>query len=301
MSSIEELYIWVIKQLSPSYIIFRFIVWGAALFFFYKTLENLKLNISYALFFFISIYLIWFSYARASLSMALMFYGLSVIHSQDRHKFSKKLLGWGMILISFYFHKSSIFGIAVIVLSEFLLSIKIKRTWVVVIACLSFPILLHYLSVFMNNQLLQIEMQEENVLNDYMISGSQYLYTEYRSIGMGTLLQALFERLPYYMIAIACCRVVFRRIPIDKQILPFIWCFIFLILAATLFLFNHDLNTSVLYGRFMRYLQIPACIVLTYLYSNKIFINYIRFTYKLAIAGVFYTLLYVLYNCIVVS
>ena len=67
----EDVYIWLMEVL-PSYLLFRFIVWGGALLLLLKSVSNFEINKKLFLFLFCSIFLIWFTYARASLGMAMM-------------------------------------------------------------------------------------------------------------------------------------------------------------------------------------------------------------------------------------
>ncbi len=298
LSSVEEVYTWIINVLSPNYLIFRLIVWGSALALFYKTIRNLDLSVPYALFFFCSIYLIWFSYARATLAMAMMFYGLSLLHRSHKNTKLTKLLACTYIILSFYFHKSSIFGIIVIILSESILFLKLNKKWIIFLILILFPIVVHFLSLFLNMYVDTSMSEEETILNNYMTAGSKYLLDDSKSLGVGVIMQRFFERFPYYMLAFLSCKLIFNRINIENKIRPFVWCLIVLIIASSLFAFTSDLNTSVLYGRFIRYAQIPSCIVLTYMYSHRFFPKAVKFTYSFAILGVIYVLLYVLYNCI---
>lgn len=298
LSTVEPIYSWIISVLSPNYIVFRLIVWGAALILLYKTIKNLELDIPYTLFFFGSIYLIWFSYARASLSMAMMFYGLSLLHRSYKNTLFTKIIACALIILSFYFHKSSIFGIIVIILAELMVLFKLNKKWMIVLLLILFPLIAHFLSLFLNIYLSSSMLDEETTLSNYMSAGVKYLMDDNNTIGIGVMIHRFFERFPYYMLAFLSCRLIFYRRPIKKNVLPFVWCLILLILAASLFAFSSNLNTSVLYGRFIRYAQIPSCLVLTYMYSNRIYPKAIRFTYRIAVLGVVYILLYVLYNCI---
>lgn len=297
--SLEYPYKWIIKNLSPNYIIFRLIIWGSALFFFYETLKKLRLNIPVAFYFFTSIYLIWFSYARVTLAMAMIFYGLALLHSNERRKFWTIIKGWGFILLSFYFHKSSFFCIIVVVMVELVLMLRLNRKGVLCLIFAFVPLFLYILSYVLKSSVLFIMDDETSVLNNYMNSGSSYLLSEDKNIGIGAFISVLLERLPYFLIAYLCVGSIVKKVELSKQLEPFIWILILLVLEASLFAFDLGMNTNVLYGRLMRYTQIPACIVLTYFYTNNIYAKYIRYIYKLAILGSLYSLLYVLYNTIV--
>lgn len=298
--SLEYPYKWIIEYISPNYLIFRFIIWGSALFLFYETLKKLKLNIPVAFYFFTSIYLIWFSYARATLAMSMIFYGLAVLHSYERRVFWTIIKGWGFILLSFFFHKSSFFCIIVVAVVELVLMLRLNRKEVLYIIFAFVPIFIYILSYFLKSSVLFLMNDETSVFNNYMNSGSSYLLSEEnKRIGIGAFISVFLERLPYFLIAYFCVNSIVKKVKLSKQLEPFIWVLILLVLEASLFAFDLGMNTNVLYGRLMRYTQIPACIVLTYFYSNNIYVKYICKIYKIAILGTLYCLLYIFYNAVV--
>lgn len=296
VSSMEEFYNWLVATLCPNYIVFRFFVWGTALLLFYKTVKLLNLNCSVALFFFCSIYLIWFSYARASLAMSLMFYGCTIY---NKHKLKNKLFGIVFIILSYYLHKSALFGIAIIFVVEAMKS-NVKCT--LYLSIVLFPLLVSFVSSNIGGYMDVLVADEDNMLNTYAMAGNSYLTSDVGKNGPGAILQAFLERFPYYMLAYSSFVLLLKRKSnIDYTIKPFFMILTLLVIFSSVFAFDLGVNTSTLYGRFLRYAQIPSCIVLTYLYSNKLMPKMTRSVFCISVASTVYSLLYVMYNSYVAT
>lgn len=291
VSSMEEIYNWLGAYLCANYIMFRLYIWGLALFLFFKTIKLLKLNYDLALFFFCSIYLIWFSYARVSLAMAVMFYGLAIFITS---KTNKKILGFLLVLLSYYLHKSAAFGIAIIVLAG--LMNKLGK-YAIVLPLALFPILLIFVSSNIGGYMDLLLSDEGNMLNEYATAGNSYLMSDSFKSGPGALLQGLLERAPYYLLAYCSIPIYFKnKIKVSKKVKPFFLVMLLIVVFSSVFAFDLGMNTSTLYGRFLRFSQIPACVVLTYMYSNGILPKVTRIVINLSIVSTFYSLAYVLYN-----
>lgn len=293
VSSIEDIYNWVGK-FCPSYAIFRLVIWGPALFFFLKTIKRLSLDLDIVLFFFCSIYLIWFSYARVSLAMAVIFYGYSLMYSSRKRLDLKYILGIILILASFYLHKSSIFAIIVVFTAELLKRwSKVSVALPIIIFPIAVIIAISQFGSFVDS----LVNNEANVMNEYATVGNAYLNSDSYIAGPGVLLQWFFERTPYYLLSFICIKVIWRNdLRVAPNIKPFMLVLFLLVLTATVFLFDFGFNTATLYGRFIRYAQIPACIVLSHLYTKNIYLKLTKVTYWLAIVGTAYSLFYVMYN-----
>lgn len=291
VSSLENIYNWLGANLCPNYIVFRLFIWGSALYFFFQTVKKLKVNADLALFFFCSIYLIWFSYARASLAMAVMFFGYSLlIQSGNR----RKLFGLLLIVASYFLHKSSTFGIVVILLSEVF---KRFGKGAITIPLILFPFLVIFMSSHFGVYVNALLLDDSNFLNEYATAGNAYLTADASKSGPGVFLQRFLERAPYYLIAYISVRTYFNKtVIVAPDVKPIFLLLFYIVIFASVFAFNLDLNTETLYGRFLRFGQIPACIVLTYSYSNNIMPKFSKWTIRIALFSTAYSLLYVLYN-----
>lgn len=295
----ESFYLWLIDEVCTNYMQFRVIVWGLALGLFIFTIKRLRLNIGIALFFFCSIYLIYFSYARASLAMSLIFAGYSLLWEHNgkivlRHS----VIGFLLIGLSFFCHKSAVLGIAAVAMA---LVVKKWGRNGVILVLLSFPLLVLAMQFFLQDMFTTIVSDEESTLGQYAQAGANYMEGKSGFSGIGTFIQKnIFERLPYYILALCCYKEI--KSPSAKYAPPIksmmVLLFV-LVITALIFAFDLGVNTKTIFSRYLRYAQIPACIVLTYMYSNGIQPRLIRWAYTIGIIGCFYTLIYSMYNVMV--
>ena len=298
LSAVEEVYLWLFN-VCPNYLSFRLCVWGVAVVLLTRILTRLETNFDTALFFFCSIYLIWFSYARVTLCMALLFYGMSLFASNSENKSKKAhyLLGALCVFLSFYLHKSSFFGIIVVLLVLFLGPLKKKA---VAIAIIAFPIVVMIVAHYLSGALEGLMENDAETINEYVTAGTRYLERDRYVYGPGIVVQRWFERLPYYLISFACIKAQFNHSAmIPKGVNLFMLATIFITLGSTVFLFNLGFNTDIIYTRFLRYAIIPGLVSLTYLYQKKLYPRFTGFILFFAILGCFYALTYSLYNVIV--
>lgn len=295
----ESFYLWLVDKVCTDYLQFRMIVWGLALILFIFTLRRLRLNLGLALFFFCSIYLIYFSYARASLAMSLLFAGYSLLWEHNRKVALKnKLIGLSLIGLSFFCHKSSALGIAAVV------GAIIVKKWGrngVIIVLLAFPLLVFAMQFFLQDLFGTIVSDEDSTLGQYAQVGANYMDKQSGFSGIGTFIQKnILEHCTYYILALCCYKEIKTPsveygVPIKSMmVLLFV-----LVITALIFAFDLGVNTKTIFGRYLRYAHIPACIVLTYMYSNGIQPRLIRWAYTMGIIGCFYSLIYMIYNVIV--
>ena len=299
VSTIETIYNHLGK-FCPNYIIFRLIIWGSAFVLFYKTLKLLPINRNLALFFFCTIFLIWFSYARASLAMATMFYGYTKMATTNKRLSLKWIIGILILCVSFYLHKSAIIAMIAIMTTELLKGANKKI--VIIGSIIVFPLLVFFLKFQFGDIVEQLLVDDGSILNDYATTGNAYLESDRLTVGPGVLIQMILERLPYYLLAIISIKALLAsKCQIPNSIQQFMMVIIILIFISSIFAFELGLNTSAVYGRMMRYLQIPACVVLSYCYANNIYPRFTKYTYSIFFISTCYSLLYVLYNSYVAS
>ena len=292
----EDFYLWLLDKVCHNYLQFRVIVWGGALLFFILTIKRLQLNTGITLFFFCSIYLIIFSYARVSLAISMMCYGFSLLWERDgRTNIFHALIGASIVFLSLYLHKSAILGIGAIVASFVLMKFKKKG---VVLVLIAFPLAIYLMNTFFSDFFFELAEGDEGVLSTYAQAGSEHLEVKDEAFSIGGFIQKnILEQVPYYLLAL-CCFLEIRKpsVVYSKSIKSFITLLFVIVVTSLLFVFDFGLDTSILFGRFLRFAQIPACIVLTYMYSNNIQKKLIKWVYSIGIFGVFFSLIYVFYN-----
>lgn len=287
----EDVYIFIAQNLSIGYISFRFAIWGIGLMMYYWLVRRLSVNTDLALFFFLSIWLIWFSYARVSLAMVLVYLGVTMIYKPFKYKFLSYIIGVILILSSILFHKTALFAIAIMTIA--ILCGLFNKRLVAVILPLFVIIIPFFISSFLS-EFMTLDSYDDGILDVSVRYGQYYLDEDYSVMGLGAMLQRLLEMTPYYLLAITSY-VILLRYNVEKDVALFMRMLIIIVLISSLLSIDYGLNTSVLYVRFMRFAFIPASIVLAYMWSNKIYFKLTKFIFYIAITGSFYAVIYSLY------
>lgn len=290
----EDVYVTIVQNFSVGYISFRFVIWGVGLMLLYLYFNRIFGTADLAMFFFFSIWLIWFSYARVSLAMILVYLGGSLLYKPTTPKVLSYTLGILLLFSSLLFHKTAIFAVFITILS--IISGLFDRRFFAVIV----PIVLIVSPFLISSFLFDfMSMESEDSMMDLSVKyGQYYLDGESSTLGFGALLQRIFEIVPYYLLAMVSYVVLLRR-NIDKDIAINMRILILIVVVASTLSFANSYNTTVLFVRFMRFAYIPASIILTYLWINNIYRIKSKIIYYIAILGTFYTVLYSLYCSIV--
>ena len=292
----EEFYLWLMADVCSHYIDFRIIVWGLSLLFLLLTFRTLKLNIGLALFFFCNIYLIYFSYARVTLAITMMFYGYSCI-CRANHRLYKTLWGIFGVILSFYFHKSAPLGISSLLVSLFVLKLGRKAP---IILLVSFPIMYMLINTILNDYF-QILLNEDSILSEYATTGALYFDMQNTRIGISAIINRILERTPYYLLAYISFKELYKpSIAHPRYIRAFFMAELVLIVFSSIFIFDFGMNTNILYGRLIRFAQVPSVILMSYLYDSSIISRTLKLAVVIGIINCFYTLSYSLYNTMTV-
>ena len=294
----EDIYVWIAQNLSPNYIIFRFVVWGGSLCLLLHMFKRLSIPTNLAIFFFCSIYIIWFSYARVTAAMVLVFYGLIVLYKPYKSKFLSILIGTSAIGCAYFFHKSALFGIAAALLTILVNRFE-KKTFIILLLC--YPVLIYLAQSYLSDFLMADASAEDGALGQSMSSGQRYLQKDLSQKGIGSLIQNFLERSPHFLLAYVSFNFIRSKYYLDgpTDIKVFIRLQFFIVLLASLFMFDLGANTQVVFSRFSRFAVIPSCIILTFFYSTRFKFKYIQIAYYLAFMGTIYAVVYSMYNAYV--
>ena len=315
-TSAEDIYIWIASNLAPdNYYLYRIIVWGSAQLLLWDTFKRLSVSSHLILALFISVWMIWFSFGRFSLAMALVFWGLTIYHNSSRLSILPKIVGVFAIVGSFYFHKSAIFLILVSLLT--MLTSKMNRmTFIIFI--IAFPILIHFITAGFIDTLLLYTTDKIEDLDNYIAVAQKYMENDRSSNGIGSFIGLLLEKIPFYLILVLGIIAVLKAdntlsgidykeavdvetfddnphplVPDDIKM--FVRFLFFILLLSSFFLFNNFINTQVIYDRFTKFSIVPAAIVLAYLLDTNKYIRHAWRIYRFALFGTFYQMAYVLY------
>lgn len=325
---VEDVYNWIAYKLAPNnYFLFRIIIWGAAQFILWDTFKRLSISSHLVLALFVSVWMIWFSYGRVSLAMALAFWGLTIYHKSSKISIVLKIIGICAIAVSFYFHKSAIFLIIVSLLT--ILTRKANRA-VYIISLLALPFVAYMLSEGFTDTIMMTMTDRTEDLDEYLVKAQHYMESEEKGYGIGPLLGQILEKLPYYLIIALGMKVIFYESKntsnenifeveegigtqyseevedyndkameqdpsVPENIKMYIRALFFIVLLSSVFLFSSAVNTQVIYNRFLKFAFIPATVVLAFLFENPRYINYAWGIYRFALLGTCYQMIYMLY------
>lgn len=296
ITHMESVYIWLLKH-STTYLLFRTIVWGGSLLLLLCTFKRVKIDFDVALALFSMVSLLWFSYARVTLSFALMFFGLALI-SDRRSSILVKLLGVVFLWVSVYFHKSAPFGIAMILFSLIVSVVRTKAMpflmiLFVVIASLSY-------SFNFGGFLESLTYVDNETLSGYASAGGYYVDNgEGRSFSLNNAanLLKLIEMLVYVLEAVLSLMLVVR---LKTSEIPFnIRCFAMVVLlifmTSTFIGVISNEFMGVVHTRLLRFCIIPSVIVYTYTYQNGYFRKFCIYVFYFCCFSTFAHVLYSLY------
>lgn len=139
----EQIYPILSKILGNDYLLFRLVVWGGALGLFMLTVKRLGFEVSKAVYLLYVMYFTLFDYARATLGMALFFYGMSFwCLPIKKHKImSTIIIGPAIMCCSTLFHHSMVIACAISWIVFIPMNKKILAT-LIVLFIMSTPILM---------------------------------------------------------------------------------------------------------------------------------------------------------------
>lgn len=292
----ESIYFWIANNLSPNdYLQFRFIIWGGSTSLFLITIKRLKLKFDVTIFFFVSCWLIWFSFGRFSLALSLACFSLTLIYKPIKPKIISYFLGGILLWYSYYFHRSALFVIFIIILT-ILSGIFSRKFMIIFLISIVFwaYISLDTIYTWFINLLLSYDD-----LSTTVERGQMYMESDDYISGTGYLIGQILEKAPYYLLSFSCLKS--KNIKIPKHILVFIRLLLFIVLFASSFYILFNFNMQAIYDRFMKYALVPAAIVFSYFYSTGFMIKWHRFVFLIALFGVIYQMTYMLYCSVVLN
>lgn len=252
-----------------SYNIFRFFIWGTATFLVFRLAKEYNVSTNVMAFVFPIVFLLLFSYARASFAMALFFTGLTFIIKRGVAKGIVPALIF--YFIAFTAHRSMLVLIAFTPLAF----IKLTKKKLLIII----PVLI-VLALSMNNIISSVlgadAMQDESLesfnktSNSYMNGQSAVVYNW--KYGLITLLQ----NSSFFIINIFLLwKIVIKKIAVRDEIRKLLTFTTFILLFASFFLFigltGNQLGLNIVGYRFLFMTGIPLTLMLSYMYhANKI-------------------------------
>lgn len=277
----EQIYLYIIRfvryiSVEYAYDLFRLIIWGGALMLYYQcTPKNIKESYLSLLFLFL-LYFVVFSYARASLAMAIYFYGVYILSTEI--KFYKGI-GILIILSSVLFHTEMFVAVAITPIVMFSLEKKNAIFHSVIFMGIVF-VGLSYLSS-------TLSIFDSFAMDDHYISGKVDEMNEVVSSGRWSS-QSIGQYIGYmlfYIPFVAILRIVFsnnRNYVFPTRILFYYRLTFAIIMVSTALAIIFGFGT-VFHYRTLNMCIMPLSLLLAYFYQHKnLSRNYVKFLLGLA-------------------
>lgn len=285
----EPIYFWIKTHIANDYLMWRFIVWGSASVLILGTIKRLDLDIKVANCFLALMYVITLSVMRGNLGIAIMFFGFSFIVKPTTPKFTSYLFGAVLIAVSYFFHRSMLAAMAILLITPF----QLRKSFIIV-SLIMFPFLVQVI----NDLLMYIIAGNLQTFGEEMQIGSKM--TSYAKADMSVInFNGMIARLIYYIpivtaLAYTTKKVVFENNDLPRKIYVFYVYWYVMVYVAFLFYFQ---ETSVwLFTRFMMMAYFPMVIVLSHSYSNEEQTRTTRLIMILALLSCVFRLSYTFYT-----
>lgn len=289
----ETIYEWLAFNVTQNYIVWRLLVWGTALALLLLTIKRLPVPPALCLLVFVAMMFSRFAYTRTALAYSFMFFGCVLLYDQGGgRKALRYILAFAFIGCSYFFHKSALFGIAMILMA---LLVK-KIDWKIMVLFLLIAPLLLYL---LRNQISNFMMMEfetgEGDFGEYMTIGQTYMDHKRSGIrGISGIIHDILLRGPIIAMGVVCL-LQGNNDSIPRVIRLFMRVTVFMVIASLICRLDLGANTYVMYYRFLNYAGLPAVFSLSYMYCNKIYPRLLKVIFFVAALGTFYELTYSAY------
>lgn len=288
----EGIYEFLIRYVCPFYVLFRLLVWGAALWLFGFTIKRLGVESNYAWCILGLGFLPFFAYARVSIVPAMLMAGATLcLVPFYRRKGLSLMLGILLLGMSLFFHKTAFFGLAVMLFSLFVPQTTKNSWFYFLLGFLIASVALRYLF----QSFLALDFEDEVAISEFVnkTKGTTSSIV-YLNLSIGPLITALLEHIPYFLTAYLAFKIQ-NQYEAPKALMTIIKFEFYMVIFSMLFLLDLGTSTSLLYGRFLRFSILPGVITLAYAREYGLFKKLTTTTIVIAVAGSFYQVIYEMY------
>lgn len=254
----EPIYGAIIELVGKNYLLFRIIVWGSALFIIRLTFHRFCIDSYVAQFFLFSCFFLTFSYARASLAMAIYFYGLSfLLVPSERSQLFNIICGIGLIISSYFFHHSMLIAIILTIVC-----IWPFNKWILISIIVSLPIIIRVFDLLFFPIL---SSQDFFAGDDTMSKFSRYVEAERETANWKGHLQDIISYLRFFapLIVLSIAQYIRKEIEVPSYIDRLFKITFSLIVISLLFL-SLGLDNKVFFYRILFMTYIPLTILIAF-------------------------------------
>lgn len=206
---VEPFYFWLIEFLPHNYYLWRFVVWGMALFILMFVYKRYGLNVNILGVVFTLILLQKFVVTRSCLGIALFMLAISLFYVSSKSKLLSHLLGVLCVVASVFLHQSLPLFIGI-----FLLSFIPFNRLTILLSLILFPIIRELLLPYV------LELLSMGVFSSETIDfAASYLEDEKSVANTNGLIRQVIELLPFFlMFVLLVVEYVFRKKYIERSI-----------------------------------------------------------------------------------
>ena len=225
--------------------------------------------------------------------MIMMFCGLALLYNKKRKLFIIKILALALIIGSFYFHKTAIFGIVIITLS--ILWQEINGRYIIL------PVLAVVVALFLNldysvEYFMNLDVESTTPLDRSITSGQNYLEYDVLDRSITYYVLKALEQIPYYVLTIICIFLNKKKYALfPPQIQVFVKVLILTVTVSFMLSFIQELNLQTITERLMRFAFLPTIIIMSYIWKKKHLKKISRYLILFGLTSSMVSILYSLY------
>ena len=283
---LEDVYVWLTNTFSLDYLMWRLVVWGPASVLMIVAFKRMRIKCIPAFASIAIFYLLTFYIMRGNLGTSIMLLGLAFIFFPGkRFKIFKISFGFLLIVCSYYFHKSMLLSLGLLIPALYNLSKKelLISFCVFPFAVAAMKIVLMYLG---NNGL----DGTDEMISD---SAQRYSQDEMFTFNIGGIIQNTFIYLPTYLVLVyAYTTNLMNRLPRSMRFFFNYW-FIWVYMASVCAFQD---TGGWFYSRFIYMSNLPLAVFMGYVFQHFKNSRVLKAIIISAVLGCLYVLLYSVYK-----
>ncbi len=251
-----------IADLTSNYYVWRAIIWGGSTILMLLTIRRLKLNVVTTLVFIGLIYALHFYKLRNALGFSIGFYGLSfLLKPNAKYSLPSYLFGTLLIASSFYFHRSMVITILLMVVCF----IRFNRLFILS-SWLAWPILASATTLIIK-YLVSGAFEGGDEEMGFATSAQHYAAEKSSDMTLYGQIRFTLSRLALYIPLLYCSiKIYLHKLSVPKYIYGFMNFWYVSFYAASLFIFQD--TSKWISERILTMGFFPMCVVLGHLYST---------------------------------
>lgn len=276
-----------IMSWTTSYTLFRFLIWGLAFVLIWLAKKRVNISNEVFLFFFILVFLLRFSYARVSLSLAFLYLGYILIMNEGKKRLLSIIVGIVCIIAAFTFHRSIILVFVALLLSFFMRNVKI-----IVLSLCFLPVVFYVTGDLLYDYIIVNEViTNEDTLSAFN-TYAQVTEGSTLSGGMGEAIGDFLESFSmYFALVVLFYYIHIKKLVNSKEDKLLFSSYFGVMYIASAFYFV----TPMIYFRVLYLAMLPLVFITANIYHVVGRIKLFKYMVSLFILSRTYTLLYSLY------